>query len=176
MLDQLEEDEVLGMLENFDCRRETFIEDFVKNKSIHSEKMGNTKSYFILDGNRDELCILGYYALTLKVICLPELTKKQAKKLHLKNPEDKYLPTYYIALLAKNDTYKDQIKGKNILNSALNKIGEAVKCVGGRAVWVEAKKKNDGVFNFYTSNGFQEFQVEEQEDGQYSHLLRVVKC
>ncbi len=174
LLNEFPEHKLSNALERFVCSREPFIEDFIKNKSIHSEKMGDIKSYFILDSDREEFCILGYYALTLKVMYLKKLSGKKAKKLHLLKNEDNYIPTYYIALLAKNDAYCDKIKGCDILDSALQKIGEASKHVGGRVVWVEAKM-NKGVIDFYTNNGFKEFQVEEQEDGHYSHLLKIKK-
>ena len=85
LLNKFTEDELSNALESFSCTRESFIEDFVKNKSVHSEKMGEDKSYFILDSDRKEFCILGYYALTLKVIHLKKLSGKKAKQLHLKN-------------------------------------------------------------------------------------------
>jgi len=174
LLEEFTEEEVDTILESFKCRQETFIENFVQQKSKHSEKMGDTKSYFILDENNTDLCVLGYYALTLKVIHLEDISSKKAKSLHLKETKDQYIPTYYIALLAKNDMYKDEIDGKSILDSALATIQNAAQNVGGRVVWVEAKKQNEGVVNFYQQNGFKEFQVELQPDGQYSHLLKIV--
>ena len=155
MLTELPEEKINSMLQSFECRREPFIEDFVRNKSRHSEKMGDTKSYFILDNDCESIQVLGYYALTLKVICLEEMSKKEAKKLHLRdNSEKQYIPTYYIALLAKNDRYKDGIEGKRILFSAMEMIQSASEMVGGRVVWVEAKKQHGAVTAFYEMNGF----------------------
>ena len=146
LLAELPEREVNSMLQSFTCNREPFIENFVRNKSKHTEKMGDTKSYFILDNDGGSLQILGYYALTLKVICLKQMSKKEAKKLHLRsNSENQYIPTYYIALLAKNDKYKEKIEGKKLLYSALEMIQSASETVGGRVVWVEAKKQHGGV-------------------------------
>ncbi|WP_406657919.1 hypothetical protein V7O62_05005 [Methanolobus sp. ZRKC2] len=175
LLSEFSEEEIGLMIKSFTCSREPFIEDFVQNKCIHAEKMGDTKSYFILDNDSQDLEVLGYYALTLKVICLKEVSKKKAKLLHLSDTVNQYIPTYYIAILAKNDQYKDNIEGSKILHSALEMIQNASDFVGGRVVWVEAKKQHPGVTKFYEENGFKEFQEEEQEDGLYSHLLKVIK-
>lgn len=174
LLDKFETDDIESLLSSFQCTQERFIEDFVQKKCMQSELMGDTKSYFILDEDKSGLRILGYYALTLKVIYLAEISGNKAKKLHQKEKTDLHIPTYYIAILAKNDPYKDIIKGSCILESALATIQTAAKKVGGRVVWVEAKKEHAGVINFYQENGFTEFQVEEQDDGFYSHLLKTV--
>jgi len=174
LLEEFTRDDIESLLDGFKCSRESFIEGFVRDKCVHSENMGDTKSYFILDENSDDLCILGYYALTLKVIYLAEISGGKAKKLHQKEKTNLYIPTYYIALLAKNDTYKESIEGKYVLESALATIQTAAQSVGGRVVWVEAKKEHRGVVEFYQNNGFTEFQVEEQSDGFYSHLLKIV--
>lgn len=167
------------MLENFYCERESFIEDFIKRKSYHAETMGSSKSYFILDEDRsdsDHLCALGFYALSLKVWVLKkDISKNNLKKLHLQNKYENHISTYYIALLGKNDIYRKEINGKQIIDCAINTIIEAIKCVGGRVTWVEARKKNQKVIDFYINNGFKVFQTELQDDEEYSHLIRIVK-
>jgi hypothetical protein len=171
---QFKDEDISAKLQSFHCCREEFIENYVRNKSVHAEIMGDVKSYLILDTESTDLCILGYYALTLKVIHLRNISGSKAKCLHLKKKEDHYIPTYYIALLAKNDIYKESITGNDILNSALATIQNASLSVGGRAVWVEAKKENQGVVDFYQQNEFKEFQQEEQHDGIYLHLIKTV--
>lgn len=174
LLEEFEQGDIESLLNSFQCARECFIEDFVQNKCIQSETMGDTKSYFILDQDDNGLRVLGYYALTLRVIHLAEISGKKAKKLHQKEKTDLHIPTYYIAILAKNDLYREVIDGSSILESALTTIQDAANKVGGRVVWVEAKKEHAGVIDFYQKNGFTEFQVEEQHDGLYSHLLKTV--
>lgn len=179
MVKTLNEEIIDDMLKMFCCRREPFIETFIKEKIFSAEEMGSTKSYFILDEDRSDsntLCAVGYYALSLKVLVINKgMSKKKVKALHLMDNED-HIPTYYIALLAKNDKYEKEIQGKEIINCAMSTIIEAVKCVGGRVVWVEAKNKNKKVVDFYINNGFKEFQQELQDDGEvYSHLLKIVK-
>ena len=176
----LREDLISEMLESFRCGREPFIENFVRTKVPHSEETGSSKSYFIIDQDRSDtrnICILAYYCLALKVMCITkEITGKDVQRLKLRNKTQKHVPTYYIAQLAKNDIYQDEIIGKDILDSAISSILKAVKFVGGRVVWAEAKRENSGVMQFYLNNGFTELQTEKQEDNKiYSHLVRIVK-
>ena len=145
LLKEYSEEEIKTIVSSFSCPREPFIEDFVQQKCIHAEKMGNTRSYFIFDA--DDFALLGYYALTLKILHLKKISKKKAKALHLPDNVNQSLPTYYIGLLAKNETYKDQIEGKYILENALDIIETAADYVGGRVIWLEAKKCNQGVMN-----------------------------
>ncbi len=165
------------MLKSFSCEREPFIENFIRKSSIQAEIMRSSKSYFILnEDQRDYLRAFGFYSLSLKVFYISNgISKKRKEKLGVKNNQT-HIATYYIALLAKNDTYKEKIEGKLILDSAMGKIAKAMKHVGGRITWVEAKKKNRKVIDFYIDNGFKEFQNEKQEDGEYySHLLKIIK-
>ncbi|MCG7848192.1 MAG: hypothetical protein MIO93_03310 [ANME-2 cluster archaeon] len=140
--------------------------------------MGTSKSYFIVDIDRTDenyICFLAYYSLALKVICLKEELSGKKRGLINAQKGQKAVPTYYIAQLAKNDKYKDEIFGDEILESALDIINKAAKFVGGRIVWVEAKAENEGVVKFYQKNGFKELQREEQDDGVYCHLIKRIK-
>ena len=174
----MDEGHLSKMLQHFCCEREPFIEDFVRNKTIQSEKLGTSKSYFIIDIDRCDknyICILAYYSLALKVICLKKEISGKNRDLMKVQKTQKVYPAYYIAQLAKNDEYKDEMHGNEILESALDPIIKAAKCVGGRIVWVEAKYENKGVVKFYQNNGFKELQKEEQNDGIYCHLIKRIE-
>lgn len=174
ILNEYSEDVVSSFLSTFSCPLEPFIEEFVQNKCISAEKIGKTRSYFIIDFENKQPLLLGYFALTLKILYLKQISKKKASSLHLSGNTEQRIPAYYIALLAKNQTYKDQIDGKVILDNAVNIIETAADHVGNHAIWLEAKKQNAGVMAFYLSNKFKEFQEETQDDGTYSHLVRKI--
>lgn len=174
---QIDKGTLAELLQNFSCKREPFIENFVRNSCYQAEIMRSSKSYFILDEDQpDFLCALGFYSLSLKVFYTSnDISKKKLEKLGIRKKEASKA-AYYIALLAKNDAYKDEIEGNIILESAMGKIVEAMRRVGGKIVWVEAKKKNQAVIDFYSTNGFDEFYTEKQEDGEhYSHLINFIK-
>ena len=164
------------MLENFSCKREPFIENFIRKSCYQAEIMRSSKSYFILDEDeKDYLRALGFYSLALKVFYLNEsMSKKKKRKLGVKDNQT-HIATYYIGLLAKNENYSKEIEGKLILDSAMGKIAEAMRHVGGKVTWVEAKKKNQKVIDFYITNGFQEFQTEKQEGVEHSHLAKIIE-
>ncbi|MBW9145754.1 hypothetical protein KTC92_02560 [Clostridium sp. CM027] len=69
-----------------------------------------------------------------------------------KNAEE--LKCYLIGQLAKNDTYKDLIDGKEILDSALNIIQKCYEIMGMRVVLVECVS-NKNLTDFYENNNFQ---------------------
>jgi hypothetical protein len=164
------------MLEDFSCKREPFIENFIRRSCYQAEIMRSSKSYFILDEDeKDCLRALGFYSLALKAFYINEgMSNKKKKKLGVKDNQP-YIATYYIGLLAKNEKYSKEIEGKLILDSAMGKIAEAMRHVGGKVTWVEAKKKNQKVIDFYINNGFQEFQTEQQEEGEHSHLAKIIE-
>ena len=70
---------------SFLCEKNKDIDFFLKNKALLFQRKNKAKTYFILD--EDELNggifnILGYFALSTKVLHLPEeLSKNQRKKI-----------------------------------------------------------------------------------------------
>jgi len=65
---------------------------------------------------------------------------------------------YLIAQLAKNDLYRSEIKGEEILDRAINIIERSQKLVGGRIIMVECENKGS-LLKFYEEHGFKNPQV-----------------
>jgi len=65
---------------------------------------------------------------------------------------------YLIAQLAKNDLYRSEIKGEEILDRAINIIERSQKLVGGRIIMVECENKGS-LLKFYEEHGFKSLQV-----------------
>jgi predicted GNAT family N-acyltransferase len=65
---------------------------------------------------------------------------------------------YLIAQLAKNDKYRSEIKGEEIVNRAINIIERSQKLVGGRIIMVECENK-DFLLKFYEEHGFKNLQI-----------------
>ena len=72
------------MIDNFSCKFDKDIENFFKDKSLLFQQKNKAKTYLILDNDKLEqgnFSILAYFALSTKVLHLPdELSKSQRKK------------------------------------------------------------------------------------------------
>lgn len=58
-----------------------------------------------------------------------------------------------IGQLGKNDVFKDNIDGHEIIEYALSIISKSFQYVGGRIILVECND-NDKIVSFYKKNGF----------------------
>lgn len=102
--------------------------------------------------------ILGYFTLGMKHIIIGEgVSKTQIKKLDGFKKDATSLNCYLIGQLAKNDLYKDNIKGYEVLEYALNTLKECYSLIGGRVVLVECEDKPK-LIKFYKDNHFIQLQ------------------
>ncbi len=170
-----------NMLSDFSCSKEESIENFVRENAINAEKSGTCISYFIIDEDKstsNTICVLGYYGVSLKSLKIQKDTNvsgRLQRKLKLKKESDRIVPAYLIAQLAKNDKFKNDISGDEILNHALDTVLTAIKCVGGNLVWVEANRERKNVMDFYSRNGFKEIQSETRDGIEFSQLFKLIK-
>jgi hypothetical protein len=63
------------------------------------------------------------------------------------------IPCYLLGQVGKNDRFVDQIKGKEIIDLALNLTLDAHERVGGRFISVDCRD-SDGLLRFYRASGF----------------------
>ncbi|HNU36118.1 MAG TPA: hypothetical protein PKJ15_05920 [Methanomassiliicoccales archaeon] len=81
------------------------------------------------------------------------------------------LPCYLLGQVDKNDRYADMIKGKEIVDLALNIVLDAHELVGGRFISADCKD-SDGLLRFYRDSGFT---VLPSGDGrEYHRLVRFI--
>lgn len=79
---------------------------------------------------------------------------------------------YLIGQLAKNDNYKNQINGIEIIEYALNIILQAYEYVGGRFVLVECKN-NEKLLSLYSKNSF--IKLIKDDNNSLIQLFRLIK-
>ena len=147
------------MLSEFECPKDTDLEDFIKEKSIRFNQSDKCKTFLIVDEEKiytstEAFRILGYFSLLTKTIKLPDnISGTKRKELDGMDKHAESIECFLIGQLAKNSLYESEITGKMILERAINMIKQAQSIIGKRAVLVECSD-NPKVMKFYTDNGF----------------------
>jgi hypothetical protein len=171
LLKSASESQVREALFSFSCKNDADIEDFLIKgiTDVHSinaiqfEKTSKSRTYLLVDLDElsaGEFVLLAYFTIALQVLKISDLnlSKSQIKKLDgfsaTKNKEQiTDFPVFLIGQIGKNDTYKSQIKGDAIIESAMSIISRAQDDVGGRIVLVECAD-NPNLIKFYQNNKF----------------------
>lgn len=157
MIDILPVEVIEEIINTFSCKDDRDIEFFLKEKSLLFQRKSKARTYFILDEEQfkeKKFEILAYFALSTKVLHLPEeISKTQRKKIDGLYNSVSELSTFLVGQIAKNDLYRANISGKEILRYTYEYIKEASILIGGRIILVELKN-NPKLIEFYNENGF----------------------
>lgn len=185
LIKQLIEDKDLlqGLLSSFVCEKDADIELFLHSKSIEFENISKARTYFLCDQKKletGEFSILGYFAVSLKVLILPDEMSVRARKEidgyrgKIHGMPIREIPCFLIGQLAKNSNVNtEEITGKMLLDEAYAVIYSAMSSVGGRYVMIECQD-NEKLLKFYKDNGFEEFLREPEGDKPMVQMLRKV--
>jgi len=172
-----QEKDVEKFIDNFSCPRDYDVETFLKKKALLFQSKNKAKTYFILtdDSNmEDRTDILAYFALSMKVLHIPEkLSKNQRKKIDGLYNSISEIPVYLIGQIAKNESSKDKISGKEIIEFAYSYVREASTIVGGRIILIELKN-NDKLIKFYENNGFVLLPNKTENEEDLLQMVRVI--
>ena len=125
--------EVLSL---FFCPKNSDVETFLRDKAITFEKASRARTYLILDEEAltdGKIDIIAYFTVSMKALNLREGISKNVRK-HLDglgNKQGSTFVVYLIGQLGKNDTYRSEIDGKELITRAIATIKEAYEIVGG---------------------------------------------
>ncbi|HPD39561.1 MAG TPA: hypothetical protein PK411_14535 [Mesotoga infera] len=125
--------EVLSL---FFCTKNSDVETFLRDKAITFEKASRARTYLILDEEAltdGKIAIIAYFTVSMKALNLREGISKNVRK-HLDglgNKQGSTFVVYLIGQLGKNDTYRSEIDGKELITRAIATIKEAYEIVGG---------------------------------------------
>ena len=166
------EDELdfLQAVEKFNCQDKE-VEKFLKEKALEFDKRNKSRTYLLFDlDSSDDIIILAYFTLTMKSLKLsPDLSNSKIKKIDGFRFDVKETEAVLIGQLGKNQDYKTQIDGKDILKTAVEIVYATHNLIGGRIVFLECANKSK-VVKFYEENGF----VFLQESGEYFQMIRYL--
>ena len=138
--------------------------------AVPFEKVHKARTYLIIDPasiESHDLVIVAYFSIALKCFHIGDGVSITMKRRLNGIFQNDILPCYLLGQVGKNDLYADQIKGKEIIDLAMNLILDAQERVGGRFISVDCRD-SDGLLRFYRESGFA---VLPSKDGQGFHQL-----
>lgn len=154
LLDSIGEQEVQSALEEFECSKNSEIENFLKNNAIDFAKRKISITHLILNSKGQ---IAAYFTLTHKPsnISASSLSKTTIKTLSRYAMFDKdsasfNISAFLIAQFGKNSAYNgsDKISGNEMMNYCFEILESVQKQVGGGIVFLECENKKP-LLNFY---------------------------
>lgn len=118
----------------------------MREKAITFEKASRAWTYLILDEEAlidGKINIIAYFAVSTKALNLRDKISKNLRK-HLDGLGNKRSSTfvvYLIGQLGKNDTYRSEIDGNELVARVIATIKEAYEIVGGRCILIECQNR-----------------------------------
>lgn len=182
---KLGEDDLVQILSEFSCTRNSDVERYLKNSAIEFTKKNQSVTYLVFFGEDGGL--LGYFTIALKPLTIRGETisntvkKKLLRISELDEETQTYtMSAYLIAQLGKNFTNgaDKRITGEELLEAAWNKIEEIQYRAGGVVTFLEANNE-DKLLAFYRDNRFQTFDTRQttsnnEEPHELVQLLRLI--
>jgi hypothetical protein len=169
LISEIEDEKLNELLSSFKCDLDPDIEFFLKSRAVTYEKLSKARTYLIVDENDlaskaiEEITILGYIALALKVLTVPESVSNRMRKeidglsAKIHGEQINAFPVYLIGQLGRNtNVSKDAISGKDLIGYAFDVIQPAIDSVGGRYILIECHDE-EKLIQFYSDNLFTAF-------------------
>ena len=182
---KLGEDDLVQILSEFSCERNSDVERFLKNSAIEFTKKNQSVTYLVFSVEDGEL--LGYFTIALKPLTVRGETVSNTVKRKLlriseldEETQTYTMSAYLIAQLGKNfaNGADKRITGEELLEAAWNKIEEIQYRAGGVVTFLEANNE-DKLLDFYKDNRFQKFDTRQtvsnnEEPHELVQLLRLL--
>jgi hypothetical protein len=181
LLREYEESEVKQKMMEFDCPKNSEINDFFHYKAIGSVQRHQTATFLVVD-NKNQ--INGFYSLTHKSleVSATNLSKTYSKKIAMYSDYDEsknsyYISAFLIAQFGKNSNIsKDSIiSGDEMMNIVIEHLRTVRDEIAGNLVYLECEE-NESLLNFYSRNGFIKFgeRFSKNENVNYIQMLRFL--
>lgn len=132
------------------------------------------------------MCLVGYFAITMKHVTVNaegmsnSVKRKLSRLSHLDQSTGSYtVSAYLIAQLGRNysEEVKYPIKGKMLMNFAINTLSEIQRQLGGLMVYLEYEEKVPLLRFYQEQNGFRLFGervTERNIEGENHKLLQLL--
>lgn len=184
LIDEIGENAVFELLQDFSCPPNFDVEDFLKNKSVTFARQRLASVWLIFASYKNEWCFCGYFALSQKhfhidLKSLSSNLRNRIRKFAIYNGEIKkyILVAPLIGQLGKNFHFKNLITGDELLKIACDTVKQAQRILGGRVVYLEAEDV-PALINFYRRNGFYDFgrrKIDSDENIAGKYLIQFLK-
>ena len=171
-------------LERFSCPLNVKVEEFLKNKAVHSSRLGASVTYLVVNNETSD-CV-GYFTLVLKpfkveAAGLSSSNRRMISRFtELDEGGKAYTAALYlIAQIGKNYALpeEDRISGTELIQKAFTILRAAQKLVGGKMVLVDRELDRPKLLDFYRGNNFRSWNVRHsKKDGMdYDQMICVLK-
>lgn len=157
--------DIENLLYSFSCKNNQSVEHFIRYKAINNELNDFTRTNLVFNGEND---LIGFFSITLKSFNFDEYVSKSIRQEVARNKHSESFNSILIAQLGKNDNYKNEIQGSELLGLALDVCLKIYGIIGLRIASVEYEP-SDFLMNFYTTNGFRLLQ------GNDKYELAIIK-
>jgi len=173
---------VSNILSTFSCPHNEDIELFLKERAIDFSNQGIARTHLIMRESPSGLELLGYYALTNKVLTIsPEgLSKSTKKRIERFGVLDAVTNIYHVATpliaqLGKNytDELNSAISGDELLQIACDKVIDIQEELGGKLVYLECEN-HPKLIEFYSRNGFRIIERGISSDQELIQMIRFL--
>lgn len=182
---KLGEDDLVQILSEFSCTRNSDVERYLKNSAIEFTKKNQSVTYLVFSAEDGQL--LGYFTIALKPLtvrgeAISNTVKKKLLRISELDEETQTytMSAYLIAQLGKNFTngMDKRITGEELLEAAWNIIEELKYRAGGVVAFLETNNE-DKLLEFYRDNRFQKFNTRKtasknMEQHELVQLLRLI--
>lgn len=188
LISQIGHDRTKEIMLDFSCPLNKDVEYFLKSRAIEFSNQGISKTHLVYTSYKDKPVICGYFTLCSKPVsvainALSNTMQKRINKFCIYNVDTKRydMSAHLIAQLGKNYTngYDKLIRGDELLQIALDKLGSVYQVIGGKFVYIECED-NPKLIRFYADNGFVNFgkrmlDKEEEDRVKGRYLIQMLK-
>jgi len=150
------------------------IEDFLWHKAAVFSRQGIAKTHLVFAGFHGKAVLVGYFTLANKTLFIPDKAnlgsklKSRLRRFSTRVEETRMtvISAPLIAQLGKNyqNGYNKLISGDELLKMACEKIQQIQLAVGGKVAYLECEDQ-PRLIQFYSDNGFREFDRRLADDG-----------
>lgn len=168
-----------NLIANFKCSKNKDFETFLKESAIDFSSKKQSITYLIF--SRSTKHFVGYFTLIVKplLICMDNsLSKRDLSRINRScqfdiNQNAYITSAYLIAQLGKNDVYKNEIEGYEILECIYSILLNVQKHVGGNIMFLESILEPK-VITFYHKNLFREFSIiNNKNEKKYQPMIKT---
>jgi hypothetical protein len=163
----------------FSCRNDADIENFLKNRAIHFDKIGKSRTFIIFDEDADDFSILAYFTIALQILKVPEsLSNRKIKDFDgfsakINGEKITEFPVMLIGQIGKNDLHKDKITGYKVMEYCMSTLLDGQMRLGGRIIMLECKDI-PYLLEFYEQFGFMKLD-RDYEEGELIQFIKILQ-
>ena len=161
LLELKDEYTIQTLLDTFSCTKNKDLENFLHKNSIDLEKRKISRTYLYFN---QDLEIIAYFTLSLKVLNTNGISKTLIQKLDGVKKDRENIPCYLIGQLGKSSKCNYKI-GQYLLDRAIQEIERVNIILGGRFIILDSVNEKK-VIDFYTKkpNNFKPIKDYDKED------------